>query len=304
MKKDKAVRFCENCQQSVIDFTQLPEREIVKHLIKNKGRICGRIYEDQLNMPLVYHQPPNKFIRRFANITASFITLFAFKQTKAVKFSTKNNITTAPVPDYSKPNSGSDKIIISGIVKNIEGSPLENAKITIGDLTYTTDKTGKFEIEITNENAGKALLIQISYEGMVPVIRNYHPAMQSTFYEVVLSTPVSGRVITQGSISTDDFKIDLLPLRYNYSSSELTIENKIILGQLAMIMRNHPEISVELSGSGKGDIEIKTMKKIQQAIKTYLVNMEGLAGERINIKTSAYNPLNKNIIEIKNCTKN
>src|SRR5881397_1773271 len=42
-------RFCESCQKTVIDFTNMSDRQIAEHFKKQDGPVCGRFMGDQLN---------------------------------------------------------------------------------------------------------------------------------------------------------------------------------------------------------------------------------------------------------------
>jgi hypothetical protein len=48
-------RHCAACQKTVVDFTLKTDAEILAHLARASGEICGRLGTDQLNRPL---QPP------------------------------------------------------------------------------------------------------------------------------------------------------------------------------------------------------------------------------------------------------
>lgn len=50
MKIGLNARFCDNCQKSVIDFTQKDRKEILQYLLARQNqRICGRIHSSQLD---------------------------------------------------------------------------------------------------------------------------------------------------------------------------------------------------------------------------------------------------------------
>jgi hypothetical protein len=46
-------RFCNSCQKSVIDFTAMSDRELVKFFKKPVDKVCGRFQPDQLNRDLL-----------------------------------------------------------------------------------------------------------------------------------------------------------------------------------------------------------------------------------------------------------
>src|SRR3954471_1426107 len=42
-------KFCASCQKTVIDFTNMSDRQIAEHFKKQEGSVCGRFMGDQLN---------------------------------------------------------------------------------------------------------------------------------------------------------------------------------------------------------------------------------------------------------------
>jgi CarboxypepD_reg-like domain len=68
-------RFCASCQKTVIDFTNMPDREIARILQQN-NTVCGHVHSSQLNRTLII---PNK-----ANPSrAAVISLIALTGTEA-----------------------------------------------------------------------------------------------------------------------------------------------------------------------------------------------------------------------------
>ncbi|MFA1771050.1 carboxypeptidase-like regulatory domain-containing protein [Rufibacter glacialis] len=45
-------RFCQSCQKTVVDFTAMPDAEVVEWLAKNKNTKCGRFRKDQIGKEL------------------------------------------------------------------------------------------------------------------------------------------------------------------------------------------------------------------------------------------------------------
>ncbi|AKQ46941.1 hypothetical protein TH63_16950 [Rufibacter radiotolerans] len=46
-------RFCQNCQKTVVDFTQMSDAEVVEWLGKETGNTCGRFSHTQIEKPLI-----------------------------------------------------------------------------------------------------------------------------------------------------------------------------------------------------------------------------------------------------------
>src|ERR1700729_3791878 len=66
-------RHCDNCNYTVIDFTNFTDRELVDFLLKSKGKKCGMFENYQLNRPMAI--PPartNTLLNRALLSTALF----------------------------------------------------------------------------------------------------------------------------------------------------------------------------------------------------------------------------------------
>ena len=52
MLPEEKGRFCASCQKTVVDFTNMSDRQIADYFKKPAGSVCGRFYNDQLNRPI------------------------------------------------------------------------------------------------------------------------------------------------------------------------------------------------------------------------------------------------------------
>jgi len=46
-------RFCQQCNKTVIDFSQLSDEEVVRIISRQKEEICGRLLQSQLSRPII-----------------------------------------------------------------------------------------------------------------------------------------------------------------------------------------------------------------------------------------------------------
>jgi len=53
-------RFCGSCQKTVVDFTMMSDQELLAWFARDRGNVCGRMTEDQLNRDLVPARLPKK----------------------------------------------------------------------------------------------------------------------------------------------------------------------------------------------------------------------------------------------------
>src|SRR5689334_10499045 len=62
-------KFCASCQKTVVDFTNMSDREIIEYFSKSKGSVCGRLTDEQLSKDLVIPTRPIPWVKYFFRIT-------------------------------------------------------------------------------------------------------------------------------------------------------------------------------------------------------------------------------------------
>lgn len=69
-------KFCGSCQKTVVDFTNMSDRQIVEFFKKPPSSICGRAYNDQLNRDIVIPKKRIPWIKYFFQFTWPAFVLF------------------------------------------------------------------------------------------------------------------------------------------------------------------------------------------------------------------------------------
>lgn len=72
-------RFCASCQKTVVDFTNMPDREIAR-ILRQNTTVCGHVRTSQLNRPLVI---PARANPARAAAGAAVVSLIALTATEA-----------------------------------------------------------------------------------------------------------------------------------------------------------------------------------------------------------------------------
>ena len=84
-----------------------------------------------------------------------------------------------------KKTAKTERVNITGTVKNSEGMPLEDVAILFnGKQVAKTDKEGRFEFEMEIKELSETYVLLVKHEGM-SALRNYHAAMRSTSFDTV-----------------------------------------------------------------------------------------------------------------------
>jgi hypothetical protein len=62
-------KFCASCQKTVVDFTNMSDREIIEYFSKSTGSVCGRLTDEQLSKDIVIPPKPIPWVKYFFRIT-------------------------------------------------------------------------------------------------------------------------------------------------------------------------------------------------------------------------------------------
>ena len=83
MKPGEKGRYCMSCRKNVTDFTNMRDREILEHISRASGNVCGRLHTDQLHRTMTLRKemrmPWLKYFFRFT-LPAFFISAKAEAQ--------------------------------------------------------------------------------------------------------------------------------------------------------------------------------------------------------------------------------
>ena len=162
MQPNEQGRFCANCQKTVVDYTTLSDRELVKLLTKPLTTNCGRFRNEQLNRSLVPSNPAATSVWRqwFGLLTLS---LFGWQTARAQQNQTGRPssqqtsvkldyaVTTIPVRTTVGPET---KSVITGKVMVVDSNgspvPVSEAFVSIEQSGHRwqafTDSTGIYKL--------------------------------------------------------------------------------------------------------------------------------------------------------------
>lgn len=156
------VRFCEHCNLSVNDLTQLTPKRVRRLILKSKGRLCVRYGRRPDGSPILKTLPPKLHTigRRASRIAAGAFTA-TLSLTSAVPQSAADNVSRERVFAYRQVGSSLEPITfgsgIKGRVTDTNGAVIQGAGITLG-----TNETAYFSGTVTDD-AG-----EYRFEGLQP----------------------------------------------------------------------------------------------------------------------------------------
>src|SRR5688500_20214569 len=68
MKKEEKGKFCNSCQKTVVDFTNMSDRQLAEFFKKPASSVCGRFQQDQLNRDLSMPRKRLPWLKYFLQI--------------------------------------------------------------------------------------------------------------------------------------------------------------------------------------------------------------------------------------------
>ena len=142
-------RFCDACEKTVVDFTQMTDNEVVRFLQKNNQSLCGQFKEEQLNIDLAIPRTPSSFQKwkSAAAIAAGLLSWNAVAaQTNSVGEGMEwvENMNQKVTDKKQNP-----KQLVKGKVKDARGESLIGANILLDNHRGTTTNVeGEFELEV------------------------------------------------------------------------------------------------------------------------------------------------------------
>jgi hypothetical protein len=69
-------KFCGSCQQTVIDFSNMSDRQLVEFFKRPSSSVCGRVHNEQLNRDIIIPKKRIPWIRYFFQFTWPAFVLF------------------------------------------------------------------------------------------------------------------------------------------------------------------------------------------------------------------------------------
>jgi len=150
MKPSEKGKFCASCQKTVIDFTEMSDRQIAEFFKRPIGSVCGHFYQNQLNKDIQLPKkriPWVKYFFQFA-LPAFLVSMKSNAQKTRVVGDTTYCTQTMGFVSTTAPGKGTSSKTISGQIVDADGNKVAFATIIIKNSQIGTqsDGDGKFEL--------------------------------------------------------------------------------------------------------------------------------------------------------------
>lgn len=161
MTPNEKGRFCQSCQKTVVDFTQMTNQQLYQAILHSGNQLCGHFHADQLNTP-IYEKPSSisNWKRYLAGIV--FPALLMSKSAKAqmgiIACTSEKELSTQPAT-LEKGGKPIRSYTISGQVVS-EGSPVAFASVLIEGTNrgVQCDSLGRFQLKASTKDSLVSLL--------------------------------------------------------------------------------------------------------------------------------------------------
>ncbi len=160
-------RFCTSCQKTVVDYTALSDRELVRVLSRSSGEICGQLRPDQINRPLVIPTQENSVWQYWLSVLTMGVLSWQTAQGQQGPITSPARTTTIqplkPLAIREVVPEDTNQVIVSGRVMSVDSTGavavLLNATVHVmlPDLLIPnqyhlrdgqTDNAGRFRITL------------------------------------------------------------------------------------------------------------------------------------------------------------
>lgn len=185
-------KYCVHCSKNVVDFTSLSDREIIQHISKSSGRICGRLSTEQLNRVIV-DKDKTATPSLFPKIAASFLFFWMSQQASALPLKKSAVIEIEfhlplikDIYEQKETVLGDSTYIIKGKIldaKTKESLPAATVLIMGTTQGTATNMEGYFQLAVPTNSKSVVVVSYIGYESQKLTI---DPA-EDMVYEILLN---------------------------------------------------------------------------------------------------------------------
>lgn len=167
MTPDEQGRFCQHCQKTVIDFSNMTDNELVNYFSGTSGKICGRFMPEQLNREMVI---PSESRKPFISIAAMLSALYLF--IPGTKAASRPMTTQAPGQKADTTGPATEHVplnlVLTGTVVSSElgdSLPYVTVRVKNASIGTQTDNKGHFRLVLPASYTDTSVMLVFSVIG-------------------------------------------------------------------------------------------------------------------------------------------
>ncbi len=285
-------RFCNSCQHTVVDFSNMTDNELLSYLQKNPFTHCVHVRNNQLNRTLTWSkQVRQKFLLVKAKMAAMLLFLLSPNAIFS-KVSSSHTIQTEQALQTETDTSLA--IMLSGLILNQEEIPFSGVKVLFDDvLVATTNSDGKFSF-IPDTSVAQHRIQFKAKEGRF-VTESYHNRMGSRYFEVKIDTTF--RMYASAGMPLRPFIEDIYSeFLFLKNNTKLNAESATIINNLCIALRRNPFVSLHITLTYTKDKTKALALQRKDILTTAFVDKNGIDIERLKFELRQETKMNDKVI--------
>lgn len=223
MSQTEKGAFCQVCTKEVIDFTNVIDEDIVKHVLKNDNA-CGRFSKTQLDRNLTLERSPGQ---RLAPLAASLLlplTMMAGTVTTSKQGEIKSSTYTSLGIGSLHKEANRVQITVTGTITDLYGEPVHKVRVEVKETgeTTLTDKKGNYSITFLDK---ETLTFAVEgHEVSQQTFGNYNETFNTIMIAIAQVPMIMGMMIAPDVIIEEEILLgDIITIE----ESPITIKSTI-----------------------------------------------------------------------------
>ena len=257
MTPNEKGKFCSSCQKTVIDFTNMSDRQVAEFFKRPPSSVCGRVYNDQLNRDIQLPKKRIPWIRYFFQFTLPAFVLFL--KSCGGKEHTNGELAVESTENHQIQDAVMTLGIMFPEITPVDTSVLvEQEASTRGEITVDTT----FTVQTNSATMPVDTLTQID-----PVYKSMDTVVVATTLNYSTRRIVMGGISTC-RVETNQVNDDSIKNETSIPAGEINLKvypNPVRVGSLLTIsfdkLDDLPERIQVLSSSGQLIFQIKQNNK-------------------------------------------
>lgn len=264
-------RFCEHCQETVADFSNMSDEAMIQFLKTNPFTPCARFSHTQLNRTLSVQQIIKQRSRFYkAKIAACLMMLLSPKTI----FAQPKPGTNPSTRDSSKTTSA----VLSGFITNAKQEAFRGVKVFFDEqLVDTTNEKGLFSFQPNLDQPQH----RIKFEAKPGRFHteNYHNEMGSVEYNISLDSAF--RQYHSKGLPRRPFLNDIYSdCRFKPGSTKMSSDSLADINFLATAMRTNPNARIKITLCFTNDKTKKLSIRRYECLLKKMIDEQGIDKER------------------------
>lgn len=222
MEGDKQQRFCQSCNKTVYNFSQLTDREIEQLVIANEGKLCARITKDSNGV--IQTKPAKKRWRNISKVATAALSLTLFNSGVLANLVLKPSSAILKNIDNGANNNNDNGAILTGTVYDTTRAVVNNATV----ILYRQDE----QIALTHSNENGEYILN------APSLGTYRIEVQFDGFKTYrVDVNINSRAISKIKL---DFELEVEPGEVVPVEANDLILSETTLGVVACINKPSP----------------------------------------------------------------